>query len=569
MFTHTLRGLPGPRLAISALLLTCTVAVAADPQERQERPGDRLVRKIQSSNERMELIVNSSRILTLDQKILQYQVNNPDLMDLTPLAPDQIQLHAKKAGVTQVNLWDKDKNVYSIDVLILGDAEELSVHLRQLFPKATIRVIPMANGALLDGYVDQPEHVSRIIQIAEEFYPKVISNITVGGVQQVLLHVKVMEVSRTKMRSLGFDWAKMTSQNLVISGVSQLLTGVADPTGSVGPRAVTSSDTTFAFRVIDGSSAFFGVLEALRQDDLMKILAEPNLTTVSGRPAFFNCGGEFPILVPESMGTVAIEYKKYGTQVDFVPIVLGNGRIRLEVRPRVSEIDNSRTVTVSSITVPGLSVREVDTGVELSAGQTLAIAGLVQSRIEAQRRGMPWVGELPYLGALFRHVEERNNEVELLILVTPELVDAMDAHEVPRCGPGQETASPNDWQLFMRGHIEVPRCCENCGGNGCTQCGAGNGPAAGAVGPDGQPVPGTVPAGQPEPVLTPQPGPPQPGPAGLPPAARRPQGRQLAAAPASRRYDPSHRQNPSAGPVQTRSQPLPGFIGPIGYDAVK
>ena len=197
--------------------------------------------------------------------------------------------------------------------------------------------------------------------------------------------------------------------------------------------------------------------------------------TVSGRPASFNVGGEIPVPVPQSLGTISIEYKKYGTQLDFIPIVQGNGMIRLEIRPRISEIDPSRSVDAGGHTVPGLRSRDAETGVELRAGQTLAIAGLVQYRSEAMNRGLPWISEVPYLGVLFRKTEETANEIELLITVTPELVEPMNAHEVPPCGPGMQTTSPNDWELFLKGHIEVPNCCPDCEGNGCGSCNNGNG----------------------------------------------------------------------------------------------
>lgn len=555
MFTQAFRGLLAPSLMVSAVLLT----FGDSPRALYAQQGGAkasIIREIQNPNERLELTVNSGRRLTLKQKVREAQVNNPELLDLTALSPNEFSVHAKKAGVTQIILWGEQKQIYTIDVIIFGDAEELTLLLRSEFPKANIKVIPVANAALISGYVDQPEQVSRIMEIAGEFYPKVISNLTVGGVQQVLLHVKVMEVSRTKLRSLGFDWAKVTGGNVIVSGVSGLISGVA---GGATPSASAGADSTFSFQIIEGTSAFFGVLEALRQDNLMKVLAEPTLVTVSGRPAFFNVGGEFPILVPESLGTVSIEYKKFGTQVDFVPIVLGNGKIRLEVRPRVSEVDPTRSVEINSFTVPGLRVREVDTGVEMSSGQTLAIAGLVQDRVEAQRRGLPWIGEVPYLGSMFRSVQEQKNEIELLIMVTPELVDAMDAHEVPRCGPGTRTDSPNDWQLFMRGHIEVPRCCPGGAGDGCAEC-------------DGQ-VPQAIPAGTDNPrlpgMIVPQP--PKEAPVGSSSRVRSPQTMQVVRKGplASPRYSRSRGPNPPAAQTPTRTGALPGFIGPVGYDDVK
>lgn len=410
-----------------------------------------VIYRMRETSERLEMVVNSSRIVTLGQKIPQVQVNNPDILDMLILSPSEVQLSAKKPGVTQVNLWGEDKRIYTLDVISTGDVRELTMILQREFPGCAVRISPLANGVLLSGYVDHPQSMTRIREIAEEYYPKVLNNMTVGGVQQVVLHVKVMEVSRTKLRRLGFDFAKITNGSVVYSAISGLIS-------SASGSGVAASAGTFGF-AIGRSNTFFGVLDALRQDNLLKVLAEPNLVTISGRAAFFQCGGEFPILVPQSLGTVSIDYKKFGTQIDFVPIVLGNGRIHLDVRPRVSEIDPSRSVTVGSTTVPGLRTREAETGVEMDAGQTLAIAGLVQQREESENRGLPWVSEMPYVGALFRRVEHEINEIELLVLVTPELVEAMDPSQTPPCGPGGNTTAPGDVDLYLRGHLEVPKCC--------------------------------------------------------------------------------------------------------------
>jgi pilus assembly protein CpaC len=293
-------------------------------------------------------------------------------------------------------------------------------------------VRPVSNGVLLSGFVDRPGDADRIKQLAEEYYPKVINNITVAGVQQVLLHIKVYEVSRTKLRNLGFDFAQLSATGgFVTSSISQILAG--------GGSTAVAGPSTFAFQAVSGGSSFFGILNALREDNLAKVLSEPTLVTQSGRPAYFRVGGEIPYSVSQGLGAVSIEWKNYGTRVDFVPFVLGNGKIRLEVRPQVSEVDNTRSTVAG---VPAIKVRETDTGVELEAGQTLAIAGLVQTRVEAQNRGLPWVSEVPYVGALFRRVREENNDIETLILVSPEIVDGMDPHEVPPCPPGTNGGLP-------------------------------------------------------------------------------------------------------------------------------
>jgi pilus assembly protein CpaC len=310
-------------------------------------------------------------------------------------------------------------------------------------------------------------------------------------------------------------------------------------------------------------------------------LSDPTLTTVSGRAASFIVGGEFPILVPQSLGTVSIQYKEFGTQLDFIPIVMGNGNIRLEVRPRVSEIDETRSITINGTTVPGLRVRQVDTGVEMRPGQTLALAGLVQTRIEGRVRGIPWLSELPYLGAPFRTTRQKEEEIELVILVTPELAAGLDPCEVPQCLPGMHTDIPNDCEQFWKGYIEVPSK-GPCGPGGC-------GP--GGCGPGGCPAPGVEPVT----YLNAPPGyrgQPQPSVETIPPgtqsssvvsqnrmatstrstptriaSTREPTGgRQTATINSANRYNPTVPQQTTPTRETRPGSSTPGFLGPVGYD---
>jgi pilus assembly protein CpaC len=414
---------------------------------------------------------------------------------------------------------------------------------------------------LISGFVAKAEHTARIVQIAEEYYPKVINNMTVGGVQQVLLHVKVMEVSRTKLRRLGFDWAELSGSNYVVSSVSGLLQQtLATNSGAVTPAVATAGTNTLAFGVVNGNNAFYGVLNALRQDDLLKISSEPTLSVISGQEAAFNVGGQIPVPEAQSLGTTSIDWKTYGTMIRFVPIVLGNGKIRMDVRPEISQLDYAHSTTINGGTVPGILTRNVQTTVEMQAGQTLAIAGLVQYITEGVSNELPWIGEVPYLGALFRTIHNQTNEIESLVLVTPELVDPLDAHEVPPCGPGSMTADPSDWELFMKGYLEVPKCCPNNGAAG------GAGQPAGPGAPP--PLPGML-STPPETI----PKPPLPGAANkTPPPAAVPAG---AADPAPRVADPYSRytsakpdNRPAATSPAAQNNP-PGLIGPSGYDVVK
>jgi len=508
-----------------ALLITAMSVGVARAQVIGRQP---LKFTVSGPHERLEMIVNTSRILTTEHNIPKLLVENEAIVRAQPIAPNQVQLSAVKTGFTTLTVWDENENESAIDVLVYGDARELENLLMTEFPDASLRVRPLASSVVVSGYVPRAEMVSQIVQIAEDYYPNVINNVTVGGVQQVLLHVRVMEVSRTKLRKMGFDWALFSGNDAVIQNAAGL---IGDYTVGSGMNEVISTrGESLVGAVVDGGNAFFGFLEALRQYDLVKVLAEPTLVTISGRPASFSSGGEFPILVPQSLGTVSVEYRQFGTRVDFVPIVLGNGRVRLEIRPQVSEIDPARSVTINNTTVPGLRTRWADTAVEMNAGQTLALAGLIQTQMEAQNKGLPWLSDLPWVGALFRRVQEQSNEIELLITVTPEFVSALDPHEVPPYGPGQLTAVPGDTDLYWRGYLEIPKACLNAN---CVDCPPGtHGPAS--MGVPGAPYRAFPPTGnQAEPIPA------------IEPASESTRGAVI---------------NPSA----RRGQPM--LIGPVGYD---
>lgn len=443
-----------------------------------------VIRKISGLSDKLELTTNSSRILTLDKNIPRVQVNNPELLAVTPLSATQVQISAKKAGVTQVNLWDDEGGIHTVDVQIYGDARELTVALQTQFPHSSIKVYRYSESLVLTGFVDRPDHVGPIMRLAEDYAPKVINNINVGGVQQILLKVRVMEISRTKLRRLSTDFSFLDSNGSFFStGVSGLLNNTTNATS--GFQSVTDTAGKAAeFGIVSDNAAFFGFIDWVQQNNVAKILAEPNIVAVSGRPAQFNVGGEIPIIVPQSLGTASIEFKPFGTQIDFLPIVLGNGNIRLEVRPRISEIDDSRSVVIQDFVIPALTVRQLDTAVEMKAGQTFALGGLVQERTETLKRGIPYVSDVPVFGVPFRRMADEVNEIELLILVTPEFVDPIDGCEVPCGGPGTFTTSPTDRGLYCSGQMEVPTYCNPRQGlaadvdNGCMNnggCTSGNG----------------------------------------------------------------------------------------------
>jgi pilus assembly protein CpaC len=577
----------------SACVALAAVGFVYASRNASAQVASSVVRNISQATERLEMTVNTSQILTLGARIPRLVVNNPELVTATPVSETQVQIAARKPGVTQINLWDEKGQIYTVDLLIFGDVRELEVNLKRMFPASSLRVIRLTNSLVLEGQVDRPEIVSTIRTLAEDYAPKVINNITVGGAQQVLLKVKVMEADRNKLRNAGFDFAQTSSNSFFSVAAGGLLTNNAQ----IGSRAGVSS---VQFGVADGNNRFFGFLQALEQRQLIKTLADPVIVTLSGRPATFNSGGEIFFQISNGVSGTTVQSEKFGTQVDFLPIVLGNGRIRLEVRPKISDIDNSAQLGNELFRT---RLSEVDTGVEMNAGQTLALAGLIQTKVTNQVRGIPYLMNAPYVGAAFRTTRVNEAEVELLILVTPEFAEAMDPCEVPPCGPGMETMSPSDCDVYFKGKIEVPSCgpcgasqpcyCNApglaCGANGCGSCQGFGAPITVTDG-DGAPI-NSMPAPVPqsptfptpqEPQLVPAPAngavPAQPLPAPTQPAlpnvsdsnrsssVLRPQWMTASARPSN----PSSRQDPTPALVPAnRGTSTPGLIGPIGYDVQK
>ena len=403
----------------------------------------------------IQMVISTSREITADRPFKQVRIQNPNVITALPLTGgNRLQISAMTTGVTQVDLVGADDSVYSIEVMVLGDVRELEAILRQVFPGTHLVVTPIQKGCIISGYVTSDDDVEHVVHIAEQYFPSVINKVTVTGVHTIQLETQVMEVSRTKLKELGIDWAFGNGDDAISNTAGGLLTAAGSTFGTTGTQ-------NFSIRVAEKGTAFFSSIRALRQNNLVKVLANPTLTAVDGRPASFNVGGEIPIVVPSGLGQVGIQYREYGTRVDYVAKIRGEGRIYLEVRPYVSEIDPTRSVTINGTSVPGLRSRFLETGVELQAGQTLALGGLLQLRTESINSGLPFFADLPYLGALFRTTRELQNEIELLITVTPNFAGPMDAHEVPMGGPGTSSTSPTERELFWKGYIETP-VTENC-----------------------------------------------------------------------------------------------------------
>jgi pilus assembly protein CpaC len=434
-------------LLVAAVVAGCSNLITAPSLVAQQRltsqwslSNSALSIEPNSNRQMLEMVVNTSREIIADQPFRRVRIQNPELIKAIPLeGGNRLQISALRTGVTQVDLLGADESVATVEVVVMGDVRELETILRRTFPQATLELTPISQGIIVNGFVSSSSDVETLTLISQQYFPTVINRVTVTGIHTVQLHTQIMEVSRTKLRTLGIDWQLIDGGDVIQSTVAEVV-----------------NSSTFNWTVVDNNTRFSMGIEALRRNNLVKVLASPTLTAVDGRPASFNVGGEIPILVPSGLGQVGVQYREFGTRLDYVAKVLGNGRIYLEVRPYVSEIDPSRSVTLQGISVPGLRSRFLETGVELNAGQTLALGGLLQVRTETINSGLPGLAEMPYIGVFFRKVREEQNEIELLITVTPDYAGAMDPHQVPYIVPGISTQSPNDKELYLKGYTEVP-----------------------------------------------------------------------------------------------------------------
>lgn len=471
------RGLrpSGPRSGRLALSLAGPLAVlfllagTISPLPAQEDAHNTLVVLVAHKQSNLTLIEKSSRVLSFGNRIKTVDGFDPAVLKVSTISdperpelndPRKIRIQALAAGVTTLAVVDENNELFTVEVLVSGDTKQLEAIIKRAFPDASVQAIKVKDSVLLLGWVNQPDQLTPIVEIAEQFHPKVLNYLRVSGIQQVMLRVKIMEVQRGKIRTLGFNFINVRDGSYVSSMPGNLATlgSISMPFG--GPAGLTApsvGNSTASFGLVSNDNIFQGFLEALKQESLLKVLAEPNLMTVNGRPANFLSGGEFPILVPGGLGTVTVQFKPFGVRLEFVPIVLGNGRVRLEVAPEVSEKDFTNQVTVGTTVIPGLTTRRANSQVEMNFGETLVIAGLINNRVQSRTQKIPFLGELPWVGAAFRRVSHDESETELMILVTPELAEPLSPDQVPEYGPGQNTVSPTDRELFGSGYMEVPR----------------------------------------------------------------------------------------------------------------
>ena len=434
--------------------------------------------------EHTRLTVNKSRTLKFTRAFAEALVASPDIADVVPLTDQSIYVIGKRIGLTRLTLLDRDKRLMGIvEIEVTFDLKGLREELMRNVPRAHLRISTANGRIILGGIVPDAVALAKVVAITEQFTagceeqteapakspppasatqptsvqlqistqvtqktgpgPKCfVNSLTVKAPQQVLLEVRFVEAQRSAARDLGFSWSANSARFSMLTGIGGF------PSANV-PFG------QFLARVLDGGTKVDVLIEALEKRGVVRRLAEPNLTTLSGDTANFLAGGEFPFPVAAERDRITIEFKKFGIGLAFTPTVLAEGQINLKIEPEVSDLDPNNTILVANTQIPSLVVRRANTTVELRDGQSFAIAGLFMSNHTKNTRELPWITQVPVLSTLFRSASYEKEESDLVIIVTPRLVKP--------AVPGQKLLTPldqkvasNDRDYFLRGKLEVP-----------------------------------------------------------------------------------------------------------------
>lgn len=455
----------------------------------------------------MSVPLYKSRVVALNAPAARISVGNPDVADILILQSTQLYVLGKDLGTTNVLLWDRDDVLIgTLNVEVTHDLQSLKEKLYRLLPQERIEVYSAQRNIVLAGRVSNIGNMNAALRVAQGYFTQisaavesqtfeleegrstredksvgeVINLMSVGGVQQVMLEVKVAEISRTELKRLDvrFNAILQGSSKWNWGGVNGGATfpdavfppediripifGNPAPYGPVidefAPNDMMIQDKGFFASFLSQNALFNLAFDAAKENGMAKILAEPTLVTQTGHQAEFLSGGEFPIPVPRGLNGTTIEFKEFGVGIKFLPVVLDSGRISLNLNISVSELVNDNNVAISTdgvtstFLIPSLTKRSASSTVELSDGQTIGVAGLINENLREVVTKFPGLGSIPGLGALFRSQEFRKGETELLILVTPHLAKPLMPSEVQL--PTDNFVEPSDFGWFMSGKLQ-------------------------------------------------------------------------------------------------------------------
>lgn len=414
---------------------------------------------------------SKSRTLNLDAPFSSAVVGAPEIADVLPVSDRVIYIQGKKVGTTNISVFDNDKQLVAvIDVNVTIDTSHIARSIQSSIESPGIRVTSINDQVVLSGLAKDAADGDRAVTIAKAMAPgtSVINAMKVSQPQQIMLKVRYLEVNRNAGREVGVNWygGNANGTNGVNSGLgfpSQAGRGVAGLPIFEAARTFASGATGEPFSIAIASLLSQGysldvMISALEKRGLVRLLAEPNLVALSGDSASFLAGGEIPVPVVQPSGgsvpLITVEYKPFGVQLLFEPTVLNDGVINLRIAPTVSQLDYTNAVEVQGFRIPALSKRETKTTIELRNGQSFAISGLLQNEGLRDISQVPWLGSVPVLGALFRSSSYQKRETDLVVIVTP--------HMVEPAAPGQQLTTPldqrlpsNDRDFFLNGRLDL------------------------------------------------------------------------------------------------------------------
>ncbi|KNY20773.1 hypothetical protein AKJ13_20865 [Methylobacterium sp. ARG-1] len=394
------------------------------------------------SRGRVQLNVSRGQTLRLGRPAASIFIADPTIADIQTPSNQVVFVFGKKPGRTSLfALDDAGDPIAEYGVSVTQPIEELRSLLRNEVGDYRITVAYTPNGAVLSGNLPNAALVETAKALTAQFLGQgatVTNRLRVSGALQVNLQVRVAEVRRSVLKEFGININANTRAGpvgfTVVSGGNS---------ASANAQRVTGRTNSVGISYSDGVNSVSATLDALAEDGLVSILAEPNLTAISGEKASFLAGGEFPIPIAQALGQTSVQFRRFGASLEFQPTVLSNNLINIHVRPEVSELTPANGVELNGISIPGLTTRSADTVVELASGQSFAIGGLIRKNFATNIGNLPGLGDIPVLGALFRSSAFQKEETELVIIVTPYIVRAANSPQALEA-PTDRIAPPTD-----------------------------------------------------------------------------------------------------------------------------
>ena len=438
------------RLRMGAALLG--LALAVSPMANTVSANNlKIVKKGAAAS--LDVPMNRAVVVESDVPFAELSIANPGIADISSLSDRTIYVLGKSPGLTTLTLLDDSgRLITNVDVRVAADVTEFKERLRQILPGEKIEVRTANDGIVLSGTVSSSQRLQRALDLAERYAPERVSNLmTVGGVHQVMLKVRFAEMQRSVSKSLSSSWGFNGGTSTGLNGGTGTLNNQTSLTNALaGNIPVTNTNTgavLFGFNV--GSVQVGLLIEALEQKGVVRTLAEPNLTALSGQEAKFLAGGEYPVPVAQDNQTITVEFKPFGIELNFIPRVIDKDIINLELTAAVSAIDTSNGININGFQIDAFSRRETSTTVEMRDGESFAIAGLIEDEFLDNADQMPWLGDVPVLGALFRSASYQRSQTELVIIITAHLVTPTRGEALAL--PTERVKPPSERDLFLFG----------------------------------------------------------------------------------------------------------------------